>query len=92
MELKDYIDYRSKHKLLVEPMNEKELRDNVRKDGTVQAKVLVSFNNVLANDLDYLNDDVSEKITGSTCGLTDICFDLAGRTTNNELILKVTGV
>ncbi len=92
MELKDYIDYRSKHKLLVEPMNQKELRDNVRKDGTVQAKVLVSFNNVLANDLDYLNDDVSEKITGSSAGLTDICFDLAGRTTKNELILKVTGV
>jgi len=92
MELKHIIDYRSIHNILIEPMNQKELADNVRKDGSVQAKVLVSFESILANNIDDLNDDVSEKITGSISGLTDISYSVAGRTTNNELILKVTGV
>ena len=92
MELKHFIDYRSIHNILVQPMNQKELKEAVRKDGTVQAKVLVSFENILAHDLDDLNDDVSEKITGSIAGLTDISYSVAGRNTNNEIILKVTGV
>jgi hypothetical protein len=92
MELKHFVDYRSIHNLLVKPMNVKELRDNVRKDGTVQAKVVVSFEDVLAYDIEWLNDEVSSMITGSVVGLTDISFNVAGRTTSNEIILKVTGV
>lgn len=91
MELKHFIDYRSIHNILAQPMNQKELKENVRKDGTIQAKVLVSFENLVAHDLDDLNDDVSEMITGSIAGLTDISFQVAGRNTNNEIILKVTG-
>lgn len=92
MELKHFVDYRSIHNLLVQPMNQKELKEAVRKDGTVAAKVLVPFEKVLDNDIEWLNDEVSEMITGSIVGLTNIDFNLAGRTTSNELILKVTGV
>jgi hypothetical protein len=91
MELKHFVDYRSIHNLLVQPMTDKDLKAAVRKDGTVKAKVLVDFNDLVNNDIEWLNDEVSEKITGSIAGLTDISFDVAGRTTSNEIILKVTG-
>lgn len=91
MELKHFVDYRSIHNLLVQPMNQKELKDAVRKDGTVAVKVVIPFNDIVSFDLEWLNDEVSEKITGSIVGLTNISWDVAGRTTNNEVILKVTG-
>lgn len=92
MKTKRYIDYRSLHTILTEPMNQKELSDNVRKDGTIQAQVVVTLEEVLNNDIEYLNDIVSEKITGSIVGLTDISFEVAGSVTGtNELILRVTG-
>ena len=92
MKTKNYTDYRSLHVLLTEPMNQKELADNVRKDGTIQAQVVVTLEEVLDNDLDYFNDTVSERITGSIVGLTDISFDLAGSVTGtNEMIIRVTG-
>lgn len=84
-------DFRSTHNVLVLPMTEKELEENVRKDGTVQAKVLVDFIDLVDNDLEWLNDEVSERITGSIAGLTDISFYVAGRTTINQVIVKVTG-
>ena len=92
MKTKNYTDFRSLHVLLTEPMSQKELRDNVRKDGTIQAQVVVTLEEVLDNDLDYFNDTVSERITGSIVGLTDISFDLAGSVTGtNEMIIRVTG-
>jgi len=92
MKTENYTDYRSLHVLLTEAMNQKELEDNVRKDGTIQAQVVVTLEEVLDNDIDYLNDVVSEKITGSIVGLTDISFNVAGSVTGtNELILRVTG-
>lgn len=92
MELVNMTDFRSLHKVLVKPMNQKELTDNVRKDGSIQAKVLVDFDDLVNNDLEWLNDEVSERITGSIAGLTDISFNVAGRTTNDQVIVKVTGV
>lgn len=92
MELVNMTDFRSLHKVLVKPMNQKELTDHVRKDGTIQAKVLVDFNDLVNNDLEWLNDEVSERITGSVAGLTDISFNVAGRTTIDQVIVKVTGV
>ena len=92
MKTKNYTDYRSLHVILTEPMNQKELADNVRKDGTIQAQVVVTLEEVLDNDIEYLNDTVSERITGSEAGLTDISFDVAGTITGtNEMILRVTG-
>ena len=91
MELVNMTDFRSLHNVLVQPMNQKELGDNVRKDGSISAKVLVEFNDLVNNDMEWLNDEVSEKITGSIAGLTDISYHVGGRTTSNQIILKVTG-
>ena len=92
MKTENYTDYRSLHVLLTEAMSQKELKDNVRKDGSIQAQVVVSLEEILDGDLDTLNDTVSEKITGSIAGLTDISFVVAGSVTgSNELILRVTG-
>ena len=91
MKTKNYTDFRSLHVLLTEPMSQKELRDNVRKDGTIQAQVVVTLEETQDNDLDYFNDVVSERITGSVAGLTDISFNLAGSVTGtNEMIIRVT--
>jgi len=91
MDTKNYTDYRSLHVLLTKAMDQKELADNVRKDGTIQAQVVVTLEEVLDNDLDYLNDVLSERITGSEAGLTDISFEVAGSVTGtNDLIIRVT--
>lgn len=84
-------NFRSEHEVLIAPMTAKEIIDNVRSDGTIQAKVLVSLTDLIKWDIDTLNDFVSEKITGSEIGLLDITYKISGRTTNNEMILKVTG-
>jgi hypothetical protein len=92
MDTKNYTDYRSLHVLLTEPMNQKELEDNVRKDGTIQAQVVVTLEESLDNDLEYFNDVLSSRVTGSEAGLTDIGYDLAGSVTGtNEMIIRVTG-
>lgn len=92
MELVNMTVFRSLHKVLVKPMNQKELTDNVRKDGSIQAKVLLDFDDLVNHDLEWLNDEVSKRITGSITGLTDISFNVVGRITIDQVILKVTGV
>ena len=84
-------NFRSKHNVLVNAMTVQELKENVRKDGTIQAKVLYGLENIMTDGLETVNGDVSVSITGNPCGLTDISYTLAGRTTASELILKVTG-
>lgn len=90
MKTKHITDYRSKHDILTEPMTEKELKENIRKDGSISAKVLIDFFDLVGNDIEWLNDEVSERITNSVGGLVDINYNLAGRTTSNEVIVKVT--
>jgi len=84
-------NFRSTHKIFDLPMTEKELRELVSKKGTISGKVLVDFNDLVNNDFDWLNDVASEKLTGSICGLTEINFIVVGKTTINQVILKVTG-
>lgn len=91
MELKHFVDYRSIHNILVRSMNAKELKENVRKDGTIQAKVLYKLEHMISDSKDTVIGDVSTAITGNPEGLSNVSFDLAGRTTRNEVILKVTG-
>jgi len=85
-------DFRSKHTILVEPMTEKELKENMRKDGSISAKVLINFFDLVNNDIEWLNDEVSEKVTNSVCSLVDMNYSVAGRTTNNQVIVKVNAV
>ena len=82
-------DWRSKHEVLTAPMTEKELRDNVRKDGSISAKILIDFNQLVDEDIEWLNDEMSLRVTDSIAGLHDISYKLAGSTTNNEMIVRV---
>lgn len=84
-------NWRSEHEVLTTPMTEKELREAITKGGRISAKVLVDFNDLVSNDIEWLNDEASEKITNSVGGLVDISYKVAGRTPNNELIVKVDG-
>jgi hypothetical protein len=83
-------NFRSDHEILIAPMSKEELKENVRKDGTIKVKVYVPFNDLIDNNLEWLNDEVSEKITDSVAGLTDIDYYVAGRNTKNDVIVKVT--
>lgn len=82
-------NFRSEHNVLTHAMSEQELKDNVRKDGTIVAKLKVDFTDLVNYDIEWFNDEVSEAITGSVCGLTNICYSVAGRTTTNDVIVKV---
>lgn len=83
-------NFRSEHEVLIAPMSKKELRENLTKTTQlITAKVSIGLFDLIVNGVDWLNDEVSEKITGSIAGLTDIDYTLIGRTTTNEVILKV---
>lgn len=58
-----------------EPLSEKQLR-SITEEGKhyVDAVVCVSLWDIAHNDIDWLNDHVSELITGSIVGLEDISY------------------
>ena len=91
METKHIKDYRSFHDVLVKPLTLTELEEQRKKDGTIRVKLVVDLFDLIDNDMEWLNDEVSERITDSTCGLTDLSYKVAGRTTNDEVIIAVTG-
>ena len=82
-------DWRSKHEVLTAPMTEKELKETVSKTNRISAKILVDFNSLVSNDMEWLNDEASERITNSVGGLVDISYTVAGRTPDNDVIIKV---
>ena len=82
-------DYRSQHNILISPMTEKELKDNMNKSGRISTKIIIDFSDLLNNDVEWLNDEVSKRITDLVGGLVDITYSVAGRTTTNQIILKI---
>ena len=89
MKTKQITDFRSKHEVLTEPMTEKELKENCRKDGTIQVKVLHDFEYILTDSKEGIESDVAVKVTRDPEGLTDVNLELVGRK-NFKAILKVT--
>lgn len=55
------------------PLSEAELQAHTG-DGERYAKVVLDVNWDLLGDIDALNDEVSERITGASCGLEDIGY------------------
>jgi len=88
--LKNLVDYRSLHSVVVKPFTVKELKERQNKSGVISEKVVVKLDDLINNSIDVLSNNVSKKITGNDLALTKIDFKVAGRTTNNEVILKVT--
>ena len=60
--------------------------------GTIRAVVEWDFDSLLGADIDDLNDGVSEAITGSIVGLTDITYRVTGTSpTGLTVYIEVTG-
>jgi hypothetical protein len=84
-------DYRSKHNVLTAPLTIEELKEAANKFGYISSKLTIELESLIDGDLERLNDEVSERITTSVCGLMDISYDVAGRiASSGEIILKVT--
>lgn len=64
-----------------------QLKSKIVENNVVTAVITVPWDET--GDIEALNDDASELITGSCCGLEDIGYKLAG-TENQEILLEVT--
>ena len=89
---KNIVDYRSFHSVVVKPFTEKELKERENKSGVITEKVTVSLSKLIKFDRYGLFDHVCKLITGSELGLRAITYKVAGRTTDDEVIIKVTGI
>lgn len=92
MKTETFIDFRSMHKILTEPMTLNELKSDVTKSGKISVKLLFDFNSIIANNLNWLCNEANKRITGSSNLLSEINFKIAGRTTKNEVIVKVDAI
>ena len=91
MESKVIKSWRSMNEVLTSPMTKEELESNSNRNGIISANLLIDFFDLVNEDIEWLNDEVSERITGSICGLVDISYKVIGKTSNNEIVVKVTG-
>lgn len=78
---------------LLEPYTIEELtRLSNNGENHIEANVEISLWDLIENDLEWLNDTVSERITGSSCGLEDINFEPAGVIEASDgVVIRVTG-
>ena len=72
------------------PLTYKELRQMQEKDGHIQATIAWPWDET--GDIDHLNDQASELITGDICALEDISYKLVGcNVDTQEVYIEVTG-
>ena len=90
METVELTLWRKKVKILQETMTSEELEKNSNSDGDLKVTLVVDIDK-LRGDVDELNDIVSDFITGSECGLTDIGYKLVGATSDGDAVVQVTG-
>lgn len=90
MKTQEIKSWRKSNEVLIEPLTVDELNE-LSNNGVITAKVLVDFDLVVQGDIENLNDTVSNFITGSDIGLSDISYSVAGNK-GEDLILKVTGM
>ena len=77
---------------LRKPFTLQELKDLTAKDEDryLTAVVAVDFDDLIYNDIEWLNEGVSELITGSGVALEDIGFKPVG-VADGEIYIEVTG-
>jgi len=88
---KNIVDYRSFHSAVVKPFTVKELKERENKSGEISEKVVIDIDDLINCNILWLANFVSKKITGNDLALKTISYKVAGRTTNNQVILKATG-
>jgi hypothetical protein len=77
-------------KAMVKPFTLAELRAMQENDGSVTGVISVPWDET--GDIDALNDQASEALTGSEAALEDIGYKLVGADLENqEVLLEVTG-
>lgn len=80
---------RSRKYVLTAPLTKEELAAEATKAGRISINVFVSFEELVDNDIEWLNDTVSELITDDIGGLTDLNYKVAGRDANNNVLVNV---
>ena len=84
--------WRDKFEVLEEPLSIKELKAAQDKEGNVSAILVFDLSDLIDNDVEWLNDEVSERITGSIIALTSIDFKPFGvKKSIEKVFVKVTG-
>lgn len=92
MDSKIVTTWRDKIAILNKPLTPKELDELKDKQGNVTQTLEFDLGDIIDNDIEWLNDEVSERITGSTIGLTDISFKAVGaKKSIDKTFIKVTG-
>lgn len=76
--------------LILKPMTEKELRDNMDENGYIEADVIIGFHNILNVDMETFLDCISEAATGSPL-LMDVAYQAIGIADKDNLIIRVRG-
>jgi hypothetical protein len=88
--IRNYVDYRSLHSIVEKPFNKKEIEKRLTKDNVLSEKVTININDLIGYSKDWIDSYVSKKLTGDELALDNVQYKVAGRTTKNEVILKVT--
>lgn len=89
--LENLVDYRTFHSVVRKPFTAEQLKQRAKKDNVLTEKVVISLDTLLDSDRHTMSKHVSKQITGNDLGLDNVQYKVAGRTTSNEVILKVTG-
>jgi hypothetical protein len=67
------------------------LRRNKDENGFVTLNLDFDLNEFIENDIEWLNDESSQRITGSEAGLTDISYKTISVLDNGRILIAVTG-
>lgn len=88
----------NKLKPLSKPLTREELEKLKDENGNVTVRLIFDIEGAYFNSLDSMNDEVSERITDSECGLTDISYNPVGilladkiNNSKNSVIMEITG-
>lgn len=91
MKTKIFKTWRTMHEILESVMTFKELSEAVNKHNVINVHLLFDLTQLIEYTIDDLNDVVSEKITGSPVGLSDISYKTIAAKAS-QIVLTVSGV
>lgn len=76
-------------RIVKKPLSLKQLEQRMDKKGYITERVLIDLYELIENDMEWLNDEVSELITDNSGGLTDLSYKVVGSHPNNQIIIEV---
>lgn len=73
------------------PFNYEEIQKKLDKEGYIGCIVRIRFSDIVHGSKEDIDELISEAITGSLCGLTNICYKPV-KIEDNDLLLMVEGM